>query len=282
MSRSFGQSFFFSLLWMKIAFSVTLGLFGCAHQPGGGTGPEAAPQAGQYDWKEFLATQEKLEISLDAMLGKLSVEFEGKDESVRGLGTSAILRPDHYLLEIRDPLGRLHFQAVSRGVEFEGYFPRLNRLYQDKLSGKRFFQKTWALPISFPELSRLSAGLLPKPLQASKPGDATWKAPNWEVPLKLDGSEVTVKLRADGRLSRLEWRRAEGDIQVEWRDYRPCCKSLASGQAGAPLDFAHVIEVKTADTVISIHWKSIQKWAAPSLGSFKVQLSAATKVIALD
>lgn len=257
------------------ALFLLLALSGCAHQK-----PVAVEDAKLLTWDLVTKEQAARSESLNTILGKMSVEFEGHDESVRGLGTSGVILPNDYLLEIRDPVGRLHFQAVTRGNAFEGYFPRHKKVYKDKGSGRPFFQKTWGIPISFPEMSRLSAGLLPKSLGKQKNAELVWKDGAYEGKFDVDGSSAVVGLNSDGALTRLNWQRKEGDVEVAWRDFRPCCKwTSASADSFA---IAHVIEIKTKDSIILIRWKSLQHWEAVPTDAFKVQTAAGTKVIQLD
>jgi len=263
-----------------LAFALVF-LVRCAHQPSS-TEVVSVRKASPLEWGSFSAEQRNREEALNAILGKMTVEFEGNDESVRGLGTSAAVLPSNYLLEIRDPVGRLHFQAVSRGQEFDGYFPRLNRVYHDKHYGKRFFQKTWSIPISFPELSRLSAGLLPKGMEALQPDTLRPQGEQLEGTLTVEGSEVVVTLKPEGTLSHLRWKRKEGEVEVSWRDFRPCCKWIGADSKEKGFGFAHVIEVKTKDSIILINWKSLQKWEKASPEAFNIKTGLATKVINLE
>lgn len=268
--------------FLLLAVLVLGGLTGCTHTPSAPsaevTAPVPIPNATDH-WKALLAAQASRESALQTSLGKMSVEFESAHDSIRGLGTAGVAFPDNFLLEIRDPLGRLHFRAVSQGEHFEGYFPRHQKLYQDSRSGRRFFQKTWQLPISFPELSRLSAGLLPKAVAEQLPGPVMVKGELLETSVLLDGVEVGVQWKADTQtLTQITWRRKEGELQVSYRDFRPCCQTIDPKE---PFTFAHVIEVKGKDSLITIDWKGLQPWQAGA-EAFKIQTSSTTKVIQLD
>lgn len=259
------------------ALFFLLALSACVHQK-----PVAVEDSSSKTVTWDLVTKEQAVRSgaLSSILGKMSVEFEGHDDSVRGLGTSAAILPNDYLLEIRDPVGRLHFQAVARGNAFEGYFPRHKKIYKDQGSGRPFFQKTWGIPISFPEMSRLSAGLLPKALEKQKPSALSWKDGVYEGKFEVDGASTVVGLNSEGALTRLNWQRKEGDVEVSWRDFRPCCKWTSVNANSFAI--AHVIEIKTKDSIILIRWKSFQNWELVPNDAFKVQTAAGTKVIPLD
>ncbi len=262
---------------MKKISTLVLLMFlsACVHQK-----PIAVEDSKPLTWDSVLKEQNTRSLALGAILGKMSVEFEGHDESVRGLGTSGVMLPNDYLLEIRDPVGRLHFEAVNRGNAFEGYFPRHKKIYKDRASGRLFFQKTWGIPISFPEMSRLSAGLLPKSLEKQKPTEIAWKDGAYEGKFEVEGVTSLVGMNADGSLTRLNWQRQDGSVEVSWRDFRPCCKWTSSG--GDSFAIAHVIEIKTKDSIILIRWKTFQNWEAVPPEAFKVQTVAGTKVIQLD
>ena len=258
------------------AFLIIVMVAACTHQKPAPT--ETAEGGKPLTWEQVLKEQGTRADSLTTVLGKMSVEFEGHDESVRGLGTSGVILPNDYLLEIRDPVGRLHFQAVNRGSSFEGYFPRYKKIYKDRSSGKPFFQKTWGMPISFPELSRLSAGLLPKMLEKQKPASLQWGEGAYEAKFAVEKTDASIGLNEEGALTRLHWQRPEGDVDVTWRDFRPCCK----WKTESSFSFAHAIEIKTKDSVILIRWKSLQNWETIPPEAFKVQTTAGTKVIQLD
>lgn len=262
---------------MKIIYLVGLffALSGCVHQK-----PVSLEDSKPLTWEQVGNEQKLRTDAFSTLLGKMSVEFEGRDESVRGLGTSGVLLPNDYLLEIRDPVGRLHFQAVNRGSAFEGYFPRHKTVYKDRASGRSFFQKNWGIPISFPEMSRLSAGLLPKSFEKQRPHFFSPKDGFYEGKFEVDGAEATVDLNSDGALTRLSWHRKDGDVDVNWRDFRPCCKWTTSD--GSSFAVAHAIEIKTKGSIILIRWKSLRNWEAVPADAFKVQTAADTKVIQLD
>lgn len=244
----------------------------CTH-----TQTKPAPRA--LTWSEVMAEQKKREEAVQSLIGKMSVEFDAEKDSVRGLGTCGAQFPDNFLLEIRDPVGRLHFQAVNRGNKFEGYFPRLGKLYKDTRAGRNFFTRTWDIPVSFKELYRASAGLLPRKIDPSKMKELTWNGQVFVGQAELEDGTLDVEIRADEMaLSKLVWQRKDNAIEIQWRDFRPCCDWAPESN----LAFAHVIEVKSKDNVIAIDWKSLQKWETASEGKFTIQASNATKVIPLD
>lgn len=111
---------------------------------------------GNAFWKE----QERRLSAFQNYSAKITLRYKGKKESVSGNGTVLV---DPHLgsrMELRDPLGRIHYVLLSKKDTATAYYPRESVAYVDTKKGTRYFERLLGLNLSVEEMRLFWLGIL--------------------------------------------------------------------------------------------------------------------------
>lgn len=250
---------------------------GCAHKPQPPTG--LSPRA-------FWIDQERRFSELTRVVGKLRLYYKGREQSLSGKGRLLTQLPSQGLLELRDPLGRLVFQAALENREFVAYYPSQKRAYVGKEGGTDYLRRLLGLDAGFAELQRLLLGLVP---EGAKSVFETWE---WDGErgeyrgVLLKGSRK-YSFFVDGKTAvarGLEVELGGERVRVSYDDFESCCGELGrlGGNTNVPLAAAVKISLERADTAVEVLWEDMSRLDKPrDAETFRVSLPADTRKIPL-
>jgi hypothetical protein len=245
---------------MKIAFAlVLLALAGCAHTA---VTPSAPPKAatGELTTDRFWDEQRARLEETSQISAKVRLSYQGKrGKKISGNGR-LVLQPDTRLrLELRDPLGRIHYLAALSGENFVAHYPRQKLAYVDAKAGGAYVLDFLGIDFSFAELHSLLLGLLPP--RFSKSTFDTWHFDKESKTYRglLTVSDYRVLATVDpvtAALRGLELSSPAGKITLDYSVFEPCCHGLAASQS---VRVAQVVDLKLdrAKTSLAIEWEKI-------------------------
>lgn len=261
-----------------VAVAVGLGIFaGCAHKIGAPTG--LSPRA-------FWIDQERRQVELVRIIGKLRLSYRGKEQSLSGKGRLLSQLPSQGLLELHDPLGRLVFQAALEKREFVAYYPSQKRAYVGKEGGADYLRRLLGLDAGFAELQRLFLGIVPEGAKHAF-GSWDWDSERGEYRgvLVMGNRKYTFFVDGTKAVARgIEVELSGERVHVSYDDFEPCCGEIGRvGQtSNVPLAATVKISLERANTVVEVLWEDVsQLEKARGTEIFRVSLPADTRKIPL-
>lgn len=257
------------------AFFV-LTLMGCAHRPVTGEAPSLTPD-------QFWTVQKRRKQEVSRITAKVRLTYHGRRQKVSGNGR-ILIQPDEKLrLELRDPIGRVHYLAVLDGKDFVAYYPRQRLAYLDEKAGGAYVLDFLGIGFDFDELHSLLLGVLPERFSGETFDTWSWDGSRKAYQGLITSDDTRIQAWVDPRftaLRRLELGTPGGRIVVDYSAFEPCCHGLSPQS----VQVAHVVDLKLdrAKTALEIEWEKIDlvENLQPA-ESFRVELDAKAQKIPL-
>lgn len=259
-----------SFPWFFIlGLGLALGLAACSHTPTGGIKPVASTGVGagnELSTEKFWEDQHHRFDETAQISAKVKLAYQGKrGKKISGNGR-LVLQPDAKMrLELRDPLGRIHYLAALTGGHFVAHYPRQKLAYVDEKSGGAYVLDFLGIDFSFSELYSLMLGKLPDRFGRGK-FDAWFfdkDAKVYKGILTVADYRVTCSVDPQtAALRELELSSPAGRINIEYSVFEPCCHGLTSAR---PVRIAQVVDLKLdrAKTALAIEWEKISLLEEP-------------------
>lgn len=218
--------------------------------------------------------------------GKVSVHWEGNNESVTGQGRLVSDYPSPFRMEMRDPLGKMQLLVVLTGANFVAYYPTRNMAYVDKTSGLSFMKKNLGLHASLEDVQALMLGMLPTRWKVTKFDSWGWDETLGSYVGKMKQGETTLDCEADGNtgaLRKIRWRGSE-TLEVEYANFH-WIHGLKAGEGNSGAHLAYSIAIKSPDrkALIEVEWQNAQVLPQKlEMSALEAVLPPSTKVTRLD
>lgn len=241
-----------------LASFLLISLAACTHAPvAKAPGPALSTElTTDRFWEEQRErAEEAAQIS-----AKVRVSYQGRGgKKVAGNGR-LVIQPDAKLrLELRDPLGRIHYLAALTNGHFVAHYPRQKLAYVDDKAGGAYVLDFLGIDFNFSELHSLLLGIVPA--RFSKAAFDTWHYDKESKTYRglLTVSDYRVIATVDpvtAALRGLELSSRAGKITLDYSAFEPCCHGLASSRS---VRVAQVVDLKLdrARTALSIEWEKI-------------------------
>jgi outer membrane lipoprotein-sorting protein len=237
----------------KIVLVSLVGLLSaCAHHP------KVENPVQPLEAADFWRDQTARRAFLGTFSGKLKMGYEGKKQSVSGKGRIVGNYPQNFRLELRDPIGRLHYVLIQKGSSVVAYFPRNKQAGRENNSGRTYFKRVLGTGIAFNDIVAISAGVLPTKWEKVK--FSTWE---WDKEqgafrgvLEQGGEKVTVWVdSANTAIQSLVMDMAGETVEAEFTDREPCCET----PGGFHLGYEAKLKLPKQQTAVGVTWDTISK-----------------------
>lgn len=250
-------------------------LVGCAHHP------KVENPIQPLEPSDFARDQTARRAILASVSAKLKMGYEGKKQSVSGKGRLVGNYPGNFRLELRDPLGRLHFVFTQKGENAVAYYPRNKQAARETTSGKTYFKRVIGLGLAFSDLVSVSAGVLPASWQRVPLKSWEWDRSEgaFRGVLEKGGEKMAIWVdSANTAIQRMEWQVDGQTVEVAFEDREPCCESKAVFTLGYEVKW----NIPDQSTSVQVSWESLLKpnQEIPS-SAFEFQPAPGDKVVDL-
>lgn len=240
---------------MKAAALISLVLLcACTSTP---TRPGGQEPGEELTTDRFWQDQKTRALEAAQISAKVHLSYQGKRQKVSGLGR-IVTQPEKLRLELRDPLGRIHYLAVLNGSQFTAHYPRQKLAYQDQKFGGAYVLDFLGIDFTFAELHTLLLGILPERLGRRF---ETWYRDTSDGLYRgiLTSGSYRVSAAVDpntAALKALELASASGKILIAYSAFQPCCHGISSSSS---VRVAQVVDLKLdrAKTALAIEWDKI-------------------------
>jgi outer membrane biogenesis lipoprotein LolB len=233
-------------------------LAACTHTPVTPSG--TAAKTDELTTDRFWDEQRVRAAETSQISAKVKVTYQGKrGKKISGNGR-LVLQPDTKVrLELRDPLGRIHYLAALSGHKFVAHYPRQKLAYLDERSGGAYISDFLGIDFTFSELHSLLLGILPE--RFSHSAFDTWYFDKETKAYKglLTAAEYRVTCTVDpvtAALKGLELSSPAGRIALDYSVFEPCCHGIAASRSSR---VAQVVDLTLdrARTALAIEWEKI-------------------------
>jgi hypothetical protein len=184
--------------------------------------------------------------------------YEGKRQSISGKGRIVGQQPGSYRLELRDPIGRLHYVLTAQQEELVGYYPRLHQAFTDATGGKAYFKKVLGIAVPFSEMVGLFMGTVPGRWEKAKLRKWEWDREvgafrgEWEQ----GGEKLTVWVDSGNAAPQtVRWERAGQVIEAQFSEFDGCCNN----RKNFFLAYEVKVQIPSEQTSVQISWDSLSR-----------------------
>ncbi|MBY0369127.1 hypothetical protein K2X33_00475 [bacterium] len=235
-------------------------------------------------WADFWKDQTVRRGTLGEFSGKLKLGYEGKGQSISGRGRIVGKEAKNFRLELRDPIGRLHYVLVDKAGEVSVHYPRERFGYKDATGGRAYFQKTLGRRVAFAELVSLFLGVLPSQWEKARASGWEWDRDHgaFRGSLELGGENLTVWVDSGhAGLREFDWLRDGHTVHATLADFSDCCDTQGQRRAGFQLAYEVKIDLGEGAST-SASWDSLARPSSPlPAAAFELPFPAGDKVSVL-
>jgi outer membrane biogenesis lipoprotein LolB len=227
-------------------------LFGCAHK----AVVESPVQP--LEPSDFWRDQTARRALLGGFSAKLKMSYEGRKQSVSGKGRLVGNYPRSFRLELRDPLGRLHFVLTQKGTSVVAHYPRNKQAIRDNTAGKAYFKRLLGVATPFTDWVALFAGVLPAKWEKVRFSRWEWDRDQgaFRGDLAISGEKLTVWIdSANTAIQSLVWEAGEERIEAQYTDREPCCENKAMFTLGYEAN----VRMPRQKTSVAVTWETLTK-----------------------
>ena len=243
------------------AKSITIALFavlfvGCSHHKVREK-PFQAVQPNMF-WQD----QSDRRAFLSGFSGKLKLTYDGKSQSVSGKGRIVGKFPNLFRLELRDPIGRLHYVLTSKGSDLAAYYPRNRQALKDSSSGRLYFRRVLGSPFAFPDLAAFFVGVLPDRWDRKKFSSWAWDPEKgaYRGILEQDSEKLTVWVDSEFvGISAIQWETPAETIDAEYTGFEPCCEGGDKVKNLFRLASEVRVRIPSQQTAVEVSWSGLTR-----------------------
>jgi hypothetical protein len=227
----------------------------------------------------FLQLQRDRQKAFHQLSGKVGLRYEGIKDSISGNGRYLSGTKHQYRLEIRDPLGRLHYLAALSDKNFQAHYPRQSKAYIDDQGGRAYLKKLAGISLDFHSLVGLAVGIIPRVYNKNSMDSWEWDeaAGLYRGDAKIGTASVEYAVDgASGTLVSLSVRNPTTVVEVQYSDLEPCCDGFELQQT-----LARVAEVRWPQSRASFNfeWNDLKSLSQePKAASFEPVVEDTWKV----
>ncbi len=254
------------------SFAVTLLVTACSHQRVLES-PIHPVDAGMF-WRD----QAVRRGFLTSFSGKLKMSYDGKDQEVSGKGRIVGRAPNGFRVELRDPIGRLHYVLVQKGTQFAVHYPRNKQAVKEAVGGKAYFKKVLGKDLVFSDLALVFAGVVPAKWDKAKFESWEWdKSKGAFRGIAKQGDETLTVWVDSGNesLQALVWEAGGDKVEATYQDYDKCCEGMRGSFA---LGYEAKVTLPGQDTAMEVVWESLKRQDIP-VAAFDFQPAAGDRVV---
>lgn len=218
---------------------------------------------------------------LESVSGKLYMSYKHPKESAAGQGR-VLFSQNRMRLELRDPLGKLHYVAVSDGKTFTAYFPTRALAYRDSVAGRAYFEKYMGFRFSSSEFRDLLVGTFPVSVRSF----SSWEWDDSEgmyVGVTTQGA-YRFRVWVDGDkavIRKLKWSTKDDELVVSYGDYFIVKDAAPNRTLWAPGEIG-VVHQRSASS-IQMEWKDLEEIRKGNLSNaFELELPKSVSIVPLD
>ncbi len=215
-----------------------------------------------YSAENFWADQNERRKVVQKVSANLSLNYSGMGE---GAGKAQMIAemPNHFRMEVRDPLGRVHLISTLEGTNFAVVYPRVKRFHKDSQAGKTFLKKIVGFDYSFNFLLPLMFGILPADM--AKTGfHAPWqwdlKVGRYRGEIKVKGTPWLVWVNPqNSAIEKIEIQ-AASPFTIEYLDFFRCCGGSVVGAKNSHFQLAQsmTLQNQKAKTSLDVRWREVE------------------------
>ncbi len=243
-----------------VLLTALICLAGCTQSPVASSPKALLPGTAELTTDRFWEDQKERTEEASQISAKVRVSYQGRGgKKISGNGR-LVLQPDSKLrLELRDPLGRIHYLAALTDGHFAAHYPRQKLAYVDDRGGGAYVLDFLGIDFNFSDLHSLLLGILP-----GRFAKASFEAWHFDKPSNtyrglLTVSDYRVLATVDASsaaLKALELSSKAGKITLDYSSFEPCCHGMTASRS---VRVAQVVDLKLdrARTSLSIEWEKI-------------------------
>jgi outer membrane lipoprotein-sorting protein len=224
----------------------------CAHHP------KVETPIQPLEVADFQRDQGARRAFLGSFSGKLKMGYEGKKQSISGKGRIVGNYPQTFRMELRDPIGRLHYVLIQNGTSVTAYFPRNKQAGHENASGRVYFKRVLGLGIPFNDIVAIASGVLPPKWEKVQFTSWEWDKEQgaFKGVLEQGGEKATVWVdSANTAMQSLILETGGETIEAEYSDREPCCET----QAGFHLGYEVKVKMPKQQTAVLVSWDALSK-----------------------
>lgn len=254
---------------------LSLLLSGCASNP-----PVEAPIV-PLTTRDFFRDQAERRRVLQDFSGKLTLSYVSQKDPVSGSGRIIGNALERVRIELRDPIGRLHYVLLKQGERVAAWFPRNQKAVTENTGGRAYFQQVLGAPWSLSDLMAIFMGRLPRSWENKPVKQWKWDADKKAYRALLEEGKQSIAFWVGAKSASMEslvWSVGDRSLEVEYNDFDSCCDPKAS------FAFAHKVDLKLPGekSEVGVVWDSLRKSAQPApLSVFDLQPAPSDKVVEL-
>ncbi len=195
---------------------------------------------------------------LESFSAKLKMGYESPKQNVSGKGRLVGKYPQLFRLELRDPLGRLHYVLIQNGASVTAHYPRNQQAVKESASGKKYFERILGAPVSFDEIVALAAGVLPTKWEKAPVLNWGWdkEAGAYRAEFVLAKERLTVWVdSANTAIQSLRLETPNGPVTAEYQDREPCCDTKTAFYLGYEVR----IRLDRQESSVNVTWDALGK-----------------------
>jgi hypothetical protein len=217
-------------------------------------------------FNDFAKEQASRKSALSKVQGKLKLELLTRENPLSGSGRILAEFPDRFRVELRDPLGRVHYILFAKGEKVAAYFPRNKQATVDVQSGRGYFKRVLGAAWSAPELMALFFGIVPGHWDKKSLVQWGWDKERGLFLGQLAKGKEALSLwvdSSDATVRRLEWSVDGKTLDAEYSDFDSCCEAPTDPKLG----FDAVVRFRAEDAAVHAAWDSLKPTKAAASGS---------------
>jgi outer membrane biogenesis lipoprotein LolB len=235
-------------------------------------------------WERMWENQIRTKKVTGEIQGKLSLEMTNKERSLSGSG-GFYSGQDGIRLELRDPLGRTQYSAISRGKKvFAAYYPSQNKAYFDQQQGKLYLREFLGLGINFYDLKDLWLGILPFNKNESAFSNMTIREGQNRVDFTLNSKGLQLQLSIDretGEIYRILWDSLDFKALFEYSEFERCCDGILTQTELPQVARTVLLKVGEGESELGLEWEEIKASLKKDNSAFSLQLPKETQKVLL-
>jgi hypothetical protein len=220
--------------------------------------------------QDFWREQSLRSGEVSHLTAKLLLEYQGRKESASGQARVIAQLPNHFRLELRDPLGRVRYVVALADKQFIAYYPTLHKAYLDETGGRSYLKNLIGTDISFAELQGLALGLIPKSLSVDDIKSWEWDGGRGQYVGNYQSSERAVTVFVDPVRAVLKglWIKSTeaGLTKFEFSEFAGCCGAVGRiGKGARSISLAHAVALTQdqSHSTLDIEWRELESLDKP-------------------
>ena len=176
-----------------------------------------------YSISDFIREQERRELTLSAVEGRLQIRYQLQGQSLAG-NARFVLENDRSRLEVSDPVGTIRYWFVVNQNEAAAFYEDDKLAYLSSNGGASYLKKMFSLELTAHELNGLWMGVLPKSWRIRIQPQGEMDSGDIRGKISLEDGVVDFWVSPkNGVLTQLSWATSGKKIKLIYSDFDACC-----------------------------------------------------------